>query len=313
MDLAASGGFLFLFGDSSTDVITNVQLSGDGTVTSPFTTQFSYSNVDPQVGHGFPRPVGHWGRFFVHCNGVFANPVTTEFDPLAHRGGIYLMTGGDAQIISEKATNIWNTVDTSNYYPTLAPATMFGFRVMLLNGRFTDPFGRTRSLLLMWHGPTSKGEQFWSVAAQNLELTNIGYYEQNSVITPFGTDGTHLYQLFAKPDPTLIKRFSSKTLRGVRDPAHLTIKDWKRLFIELHDVFGGGVSITGTVTTSGGGIPNGSQDVGFMLTEGKIYDTIPWPLNCAGIGANIDLQSYAPDFIIERLHLCGEERTLYGA
>src|SRR5262245_53423635 len=179
MDLAASAGYLFVFGDSSTDVISNIQLTGQGSPESPFTTNFNYANIDPQTGQRFPRPVGRIGRYFTMWNGA----------------GIFLMTGGEAQEIGNKVTEIYNTLDSSQYLPTMCTATMFSFKVVLCNGRFTDPWGRTRSLLLMWH--PVQGKQFWSVASQGLELTHIGHYEQDSIITPYGTDGTNLYQLFA--------------------------------------------------------------------------------------------------------------------
>jgi hypothetical protein len=294
MDLAASAGYLFCFGDSSTDLISNIQLSGTGTTGSPYVTNFNYANIDPQVGHRFPRPVGRIGRYMALYNGA----------------GIFLMQGGDAQDIGNKVTNVYNTLDTSLYLPTMCPATMFGFRVLLCNGRFTDPFGMTRNLLLMWH--PVQGNQFWSVASQNLELTHIGHYEQDSIITPYGTDGTSLYQLFAQPDNTLPKRLSTKALRGT-GVAMLIIKNFKRLYMELHDNFGRGVGFTGTATTTGGGVPAGAQDIGFELTDGKIYDILPEPIEGSGIAIAIDLTSLSPDFTIERLHIAGEERTLYGA
>jgi hypothetical protein len=294
MDLAASAGYLFCFGDSSTDLISNIQLSGTGATGSPYVTNFNYANIDPQVGHRFPRPVGRIGRYMALYNGA----------------GIFLMQGGDAQDIGSKVTNVYNTLDTSLYLPTMCPATMFGFRVLLCNGRFTDPFGVTRNLLLMWH--PVQGNQFWSVASQGLELTHIGHYEQDSIITPYGTDGTSLYQLFAQPDNQLPKRLSTKALRGT-GVAMLAIKNFKRLYMELHDNFGRGVGFTGTATTSGGGVPAGVQDIGFELTDGKIYDILPEPIEGGGIAIAIDLASLSPDFTIERLHIAGEQRTLFGA
>jgi hypothetical protein len=294
MDLSASSGYLFAFGDSSTDLISNIQLSGQGTTSAPYVTNFNYANIDPQTGHRFPRAVGRIGRYMIMYNGA----------------GIFLMQGGDAQEIGGKVTNIYNTLDTSLYLPTMCSATMFGFRVLLCNGRFTDPWGVTRNLLLMWH-PT-QGRQFWSVASQNLELTHIGHYEQDSVITPYGTDGTSLYQLFAQPDNQLPKRLSTKALRG-NGIAMLTIKNFKRLYMELTDNFRRGVSFTGTVTTSGGGVPNGTQDVAFDLPDGKLHDILPQPIEGGGIAAEIDLMSLSPDFTIERLHVAGEQRTLFGA
>jgi hypothetical protein len=292
-DLAASSGYLYVYGDSSIDLIANVQLSGQGTPQDPFVTNLNYQNIDPQVGQRFPRPVGRIGRYMQMFNGA----------------GIYETRGGEAREIGARVTNIFNTLDTSTFLPTMCPATMFGFKVLLCNGMFTDPFGVKRNLLLMWH-PT--GNEFWSVASQNLNLTHIGAYEQDSIITPYGTDGTSLYQLFAQPDAALLKRLSTKFLRGTGQK-QLTIKNWKRLFLEFYDNFGGGVSLTGKLITHGGGIPGGAQDIGFQLTEGQHFAFEPQQVSGSGIAGAVDLQSFSPDFTIERLHIGAEDRTLFGA
>jgi hypothetical protein len=294
MDLAASYGYLLVFGDSSIDMISNVQLSGGGTPSNPFSTNFNYDNIDPQTGQRFPRPVGRIGRFFQMFNGA----------------GIYECRGAEARQIGARCNNILNTLDTSQYLPTMAPATMFGMKVLLVNGMFTDPWKVKRNLLLMWH-PVGQNE-FWSVASQNLNLTNIGYYEQDSVITPYGTDGTNLYQLFAQPDPALPKRLSTKFYRGSGQKG-LIIKNWKRLFLEFYDEIGRGVSFTGKMIASGGGIPGGTQDIGFELTEGNSFAFEPERVECAGIAGAVDLNSVSPDFTIERLHIGTEDRTLFGA
>lgn len=295
MDLAQSAGYLFVFGDSSTDLISNIQLTGSGTTGAPFTTNFNYENIDPQVGQRFPRPVGRAGRYMTLFNGA----------------DISLMQGGDAQPIGDKISGIWNTLDTSQYLPTFAPCNMFGFKVMLLNGRFVDPFGATRSLLLMWH-PT-RGHEFWSVASQNLELTNIGSYEQDSNIRAYGTDGTSLYQLFAQPDPMLPKRLSTKRLMGKGDLSQLMVKNYKRMYVEMHDNSGQGIQMTGQVTCGEGGVPGGTQAVDFQLNPGAESGIIPHPIEGAGIWAEVDLQTTSPDFTLERLHITSEERVLFGA
>ena len=295
MDLASSAGYLFVYGDSSTDLISNLQLSNTGTSAAPvYVTNMNYANIDPQVGQRFPRPVGRMGRYMAMFNGA----------------GIFLMQGGDAQEIGGKVTEVYNKLDTSLYLPTMAAATMFGFRVLLCNGRFTDPFGVTRNLLLMWH--PVQGKQFWSIASQGLELTHIGQYEQDSIITPYGTDGTSLYQLFAKPDPALPKRLSTKAMRG-RDVAMLVVKNFKRLYCEITDKSGQGVALNGTFTASGGGVPGGVQEIGFELSPGHGPVIDPCPIECAGIAGAIDLNSISPDFVVERLHVAAEQRTLFGA
>jgi hypothetical protein len=290
MDFSHSAGYLYLFGDSSTWLISNVTLTGSGTPAAPYTTIFNYQNIDPIVGHRFPRQVGTWGRYKTMYNGA----------------GIYLMFGGDAQVIGEKVTNLYLTLDTSQYYPTMAEATFFGFRHLLCNGRFTDPYGITRSLILAWNGG------FWTVMSQHYELTHIGTYEQDSILTAYGTDGTYLYRLFDHPDNTLNKRLATKAFRGT-GLSQLTIKQFKRIFMEVHDHSGLGVSFNGTSQTTGGGIPAGNQDVSFQLASGEIHDVLPHAINGSGLDCSIDLQSKSPDFTIERLHLTAEERTLYGA
>ncbi|HEY2530276.1 MAG TPA: hypothetical protein VGJ20_20460 [Xanthobacteraceae bacterium] len=292
-DLAASAGYLYVYGDSSIDLIANVQLSGQGTPQDPFVTNLNYQNIDPQVGQRFPRPVGRIGRYMQMFNGA----------------GIFETRGGEAREIGARVTNIYNTLDTSTFLPTMCPANMFGFKVLLCNGMFTDPWGVKRNLLLMWH-PTQ--QEFWSVASQNLNLTHIGAYEQDSIITPYGTDGTSLYQLFAQPDPALLKTLATKFIRGT-GIKQLTIKNWKRLFLEFYDEFGGGVSFTGKTTARGGGVPGGSQDIGFALSEGARYAFEPARIECAGIAAAVDLHSLSPDFTIERLHIGAEDRTVFGA
>jgi hypothetical protein len=292
-DLAASSGYLYVYGDSSIDLIANVQLSGSGTPQDPLVTNFNYQNIDPQVGQRFPRPVGRVGRYMQTFNGA----------------GIFECRGGEAREIGAKVTNVYNTLDTSTFLPTMCPATMFGFRVLLCNGMFTDPFGVKRNLLLMWH-PIANNE-FWTIASQNLNLTHIGAYEQDSIITPYGTDGTKLYQLFAQPDPALKKRLATKYLRG-QGINQLMIKNWKRLFLEFYDEFGGGVAFTGTITT-GGGVHGGQQDVGFQLTAGERYKIDAQRIEAAGIAGAIDLESVSPDLTIERLHIGVENRTLFGA
>jgi hypothetical protein len=294
VDLQASAGFLYVFGDSSTDLISNLVLSGSGTPESPFTTNFVYSNVDPQVGQRFPRPVGVIGRNVI----------------LFNMAGFFLMQGADAQPIGQKVTNIWNTLDTSQYLPTFAVATMHGFRVILANGRFTDPFGVTRSLLLMWH--PERGREFWSVASQGIELTNIGTYEQDSAPAAYGTDGTNLYRLFAQPDETLTKRLVTKQLRGI-GLSQLTVKNWIRAYAELHDNSGLGVSFTGGLTSGDGGVPGGTQSVDFELTRGQKHRIVPFPLEGHGIWGQLDISSKSPDFQIERVHLTAHHNTLYGA
>ena len=93
----------------------------------------------------------------------------------------------------------------------------------------------------------------------------------------------------------------------------MSIKQYKRLYMELLDLFGSGVNVTGQIRTRGGGIPNGAEDVSFELPAGKRHDIVAWPTASAGMEAELDLISYSPYFTIERIDGMVEERTLFGA
>lgn len=294
MDLHAVAGYLFVYGDSSIWLVSNVQLTGSGTPEAPFTTNFNFENIDPQTGQRFPRPIGVVGRNIVSFN----------------KAGVWQTQGGDAQPVGNKILNLWGKLDTSLYLPTFAVLNHHGFRVLLCNGRFTDPFGVTRNLLLMWH--PERGKEFWSVASQRFELSNIGTYEQDSECRAYGTDGTNLYQLFAQPDPLLNKRLVTKRLKGEGE-ALLTIKNWTRVYLAVTDNDGRGVSITGNLQSGDGGVPGGSQSVNFELTGGQESKIIPMPVDGAGIWGALDIQSKSPDFSIERVHVTARLNTLFGA
>lgn len=291
-DIVQSAGVLYVFGDSMTNYVYSLQLVGAVTaIGTLYTTQFNFSNINPQIGHRFFRPVGHWLQDLIVLDGA----------------GVFDLSGQSMLWISAKLTNLVVTVNPTPFQPTITSAHIFGQRWLLINGMFTDPWGVTRSMILAWNGV------IWTIASQGLNLTNIGSYEQNSVITPYGTDGTSLYRLFAQPDPQLQKRLSSKAYKG---PNILTIKDWKRVFVEMSDKMSPpgpeGVSITGTLSTIGGNIPNGVQDISFDIPPGG-KDTIPAPTEGKGVAAWLDLQSTSPDFTIERVSLTYDERALFGA
>ena len=302
-ELHASGGFLYLFGDSQTQGINDLTLVGQtpiqgqaGSVTV-YTTNFQINNVDPQVGQRFFRPVGVWEQAFTLYNGA----------------GIYFLANGQVQWASEKITNLLQTLDVTAFEPTQCPAHIFGKKFLLFNVKLTDPWGVSRPMILAWSGPQ---DQKWVVASQNLNLTNISSYEQNSVITPYGTDGTSLYQLFAQPDPHLPKRLLSKEYSGggMASLNNLTVKDWKRLYVHMMDRFHGaeGVSITGTMTSGNGGVPGGTEDLSFNVPSG-VAAIVPWPLGGKGIQAGFMLASNSPDFTLARISLTFEARTLFGA
>lgn len=295
-DLQATAGSLYFFGDSKTDWTQNILLIGQaptGTaadVTNPFTTQFQLSNYNPEIGQGYYRPCGKWLQALVVYDG----------------SGTYLLPGdGSANWMTQKITNTWMTLNTTPFLPTACPCHIFGQRWLLINGTFTDTDGNAASRMLCWNG------QIWTVASQRYNLTNINFIEQNSLIKAYGTDGTVLVQLFAQPDPQLVKRLKTKSFNG--HPANpLAIKNWKRTYVHLEDLSGGGAYVTGSLSTTGGGVPNGSEAVAFDVGPNQ-SDLRPQPTQGQGIEAALNLTGNSPDYTIQRIMLAYEDRTIFGA
>jgi len=295
-DLQATAGFLYVFGDSNTSWISNIQLVGSASpttspsITNPFTTQFQFSNYNPQVGQAAFRPTGEWLQAVTTVNML----------------GTYLIDGsGQATWLSEKIAKLWDTLDYRPFEPTQTPAHIFGQRWLLTCGTFTDPFGVTRSLLVCWNG------QIWTVATQGYALTQVDSYEQGGVIHAYGTDGTVIVQLFAQPDTSLVKRLATKAYSG-KSP--LWIKDFKRLFVQLTDLAGQaeGSFLTGEFSTLGGGVPNGSEQVSFEVKPNQT-DMVGHGIAGAGLFGWLDLVGQSPDYVISRILIGYDDRTEYGA
>jgi hypothetical protein len=185
--LIQNSGYLYRFGDSSINSISNVQTS-----TSAVTT-FSNQNVDAQVGTAWRDSVVAFGRAI-----VFANP-----------NGVYALFGGSAEKVSDALDGLFAKASfntgQNGVTPTAAVATIFGIRVYMLLFTTTDPYTNTlRNILAMWDG------QKWFVGSQVATLKFVSPEEIDSLLNAWGTDGTHLYLLFQTATASLTKVFQTK-------------------------------------------------------------------------------------------------------
>lgn len=208
--LKQTNGFLYLGGDSSINYISGVQTSAPattgGAASVPVTT-FSNVNVDPQLGSPWPSSVQVFSR-----NIVFANTI-----------GAFVSYGGAVSKASLPLDGFYFTGPiysaTANF--SSAVANIFGIPVyMLLLPTIDQLTGQTVNKLLMWDGKK------WFTSQQDRPLTYISTYEINSALTAWGTDGTHLFQLFAQPSTGFTKRVQSKLYA---DPAYWLTKTARSL------------------------------------------------------------------------------------
>lgn len=186
--LRQSNGFLYYFGDSSINVISNVNTGG-----SPVTTTFNNSNVDPQMGTQWRDCIQPFGRAL-----IFANP-----------SGVYALYGGAAEKVSSQLDGIFSEADFTTFTPTAAVMTIYGVKCYMLLVRSDDPTDTTlRRYFCMWDG------QKWFLGSQSGAPTACLLQEINSDINAWGNTTTTLFPLFDTASESLKKWFQSKLWKG---------------------------------------------------------------------------------------------------
>ena len=187
-------GFLYLFADSSINVISNVQSSS-----SPVITTFNNQNVDPQVGTPWHNSVQPYGNGLIFANST----------------GVYALKGGTAEKISEDLDGIFEaaqstlTTDPAISQPTSATMVINNIKCYMLLVPVKGPLDSSfRNALVMWDG------RKWFIGSQTSSLTFIGTQEINSIIQAWGTDGTNIFPLFTTSSGSLTKLWQTKLWSG---------------------------------------------------------------------------------------------------
>ncbi len=275
-------GYLYPFGDSSIDVISNVQTSG-----STSTTTFNYQNTDPQVGTSWRDTVIDFSRTL-----LVANPL-----------GVYGLYGGSVTKISGKMDNLFTRAvlpDAGGVTPSGAVANIYSQKIALMLLTIRDLYtDAPRTVMLAWN------EKEWFVVSQSVSLIFIGSQEVNSDITAWGTDGTSLYPLFATPSSSLPKIFSTK-LYGAQ--TGMVLKQARGLYVQATDLTATGTGIVFSTTVDceiGSFTP--PNVVSFPAqTPSSPRQSPVFPMesgDVVGVNLGVTMTSTSPDFSLNHLIL----------
>lgn len=238
--LKQANGFLYRFGDSSINVISNVQTSNGGTTT------FNDSNVDPQIGTAWRDSVIAFGRAL-----VFANPT-----------GVYALYGGAAEKVSDQLDGLFANASfntgQSGKEPSAFVATVFGIRMYGILFTTTTPGSQTlRDIIACWDGRKwflyTPSALYRILASQSIDSELYGYLSTSTAI----------YLGFDHPSDTLVKTFATKLLAPV---SYIMTTQALDFYFMAEDNAGDGGVVETYIDTERGSGPVHETDVSTFLT-----------------------------------------------
>lgn len=285
--LRQSNGFLYVFADSSINVISNVQTSG-----SPLLTTFNNQNVTPQVGTPWHNSVVGVEDFLVFANiqGVYklgGSNVTKVSDPL---DGIFI------------AANATLVADTPPNQPTGALSQINDKTVYILVVPVQGPLdGSPRTGMVMWDGKK------WWVGSQVTTFTQVATQEINSTLQAWGNSGTTLNKMFTTKSGSLTKTWQTKLWAG--EGPHIG-KQIMRLFTMAVDKSTGGYTFTGTFDYRLEG--TAVQTQAFTITQTNLTGSGSTASNVRGNYVGMTLHTTKDDFILLSQQLLYQEQSPLG-
>ncbi len=196
LGLKQAAGFLYEFGDSSINAISNPIT----TVTNNLaTTAVTITNVDPQIGCLWPATIQNFGEAI-----VFASPL-----------GVYELFGSSVKKISSDLDDIFSSSLAQPQLPSAAVVILFNIKFYALSVFVFDPILQTnRQLILLWDGFK------WLVATQSAGVIGLSTLNTGGNYVSYGTDGTQVFQCFSTPSTSLTKKIISK-FYGIESAEHV--------------------------------------------------------------------------------------------
>ena len=174
VNLLAANNFLYIFGEDSINVFSDVRVTSNGT------TLFTNTNVSASVGTKLPYAIFPYFRSVLFMNDY----------------GVYALVGSTTSKLSDNLDGVVEAIDYNNYYITAGQ--------VLLNNTLCAAFN------VFYTGDTSPGrfvqciffEKKWFITSQGA-LRHVTSVPKNGQILLYGTTGTDLYELYANTSATI--------------------------------------------------------------------------------------------------------------
>lgn len=189
--LFSSNNYLYIFGNSSINVISGVAISTTAATSTSATfsvTTFSNANVSPSIGTAMPYSVASNYRTI-----MFANDY-----------GVYGLNGVTPTKMSDALDGMYSNIDFTQ--PVSAGSCLlFNILCLCYLFKYNDPVtGTARQVLAIYFGKK------WFFSAQVPTMNFIAQSMNGDVPVLYGTDGTGLYKLFSQTANVRAHKIQSK-------------------------------------------------------------------------------------------------------
>lgn len=188
VQLLSANNFLYIFGEDSINVFSDVRVTDSGI------TIFTNTNVSASVGTRLPYAIFPYFRSVLFMN---------EY-------GVYALVGSTTSKLSDPLDGVFPNIDFATASVTAGQVLLNNILCAAFNIRYNDN-GTYRYIQAVFF------EKKWFFTNQRTDLKLVMSIPSDGKIKMFGTNGTHLYQLyndFSSEVPSIIK----SPLQAMGDP-----------------------------------------------------------------------------------------------
>jgi len=246
--ILSANNFLYVFGDDSINVISNVIVNSNGV------TLFTNTNVSASVGSKRPYTIFPYFRSVLFLNDY----------------GVYALVGSTTTKLSDPLDGIFPNIDFT--YPIYAGQVLLNnilcaaFNFRYYDSVFTQSYRYIQAVFF---------EKKWFITSQGDNLTYITSVPLNGRITLFGTDGTTLYQLYQNVSGSITSRIQTALL-PMGDP--IRTKQALKIGIEATATNVSSITMSATVDYENGSSPPYTL-TSLVVWQNNNLQTIPWVNN----------------------------------
>jgi hypothetical protein len=248
IQLLSANNFLYIFGDDSINVFSDVR------VTSAGTTLFTNTNVSASVGTKLKYAIFPYFRSVLFMNDY----------------GVYALVGSTTSKISDPLDGIFTNIDFTNGVVNGGQVLLNNILCSAFNFKYTGGLGTSTADRYI-QAIFFEKKWFFTSAGNNLKyLTSVPV---GGRITLFGTDGTSCVKMYANTTAT-INSYVQTSLNPMKDP----IRTKQALKVGVEATLDAGASIAITVDSESNTSPVISLPAGINWIN-TYQGIIPWVNN----------------------------------